>query len=327
MFSSKDLFFTPAAGGYTVSKSLRFRASASAYLNRTFGTPTNNKIWTWSGWVKIGKIATDMKLFSTSVANTPFSSFYIDGNANLSYYEYTGSNYVLSSSQVFRDPSAWYHIVLATDTTQATSSNRTKFYINGVQITSFSSATYVPQNTNTALNSAIVAYIGQAGNSSGYYDGYLAEVNFIDGQQLTPSSFGAYDTNGIWQPAAYTGSYGNNGFYLKFTTVGATSGSNTGYGQDFSGNTNYWTTNNFGTTSTSSTYDSMLDSPINAAGDIGNYAVLNPLDKHANVTVSNGNLSFAVSTAANFGGIRGTLAISQKSYWEVQILVALFPYL
>ena len=315
MFSSKDLFFTPAAGGYTVSKSLRFRASASAYLNRTFGTPTNNKIWTWSGWVKIGKIATDMKLFSTSVANTPFSSFYIDGNANLSYYEYTGSNYVLTSSQVFRDPSAWYHIAIAMDTTQATSSNRTKFYVNGVQITS--SGSYVPQNTNTALNSAIAAYIGQAGNSSGYYDGYLAEVNFIDGQALTPSSFGAYDTNGIWQPAAYTGSYGTNGFYLKFTDVGATSGSNTGYGKDFAG-TNYWTTNNFGTTSTATTYDSMLDSPTNAAGDIGNYCTWNPVYKNATVAATDGNLSAnSGATSSTHRMIFGSLGFTTASYFEI----------
>jgi hypothetical protein len=316
MFAAKNELLTRPSGGYKISRSLRFRSSATAYLNRTFGTPTNNKIWTWSGWVKIGKIATDMKLFSTSVANTPFSSFYIDGSANLSYYEYTGSNYVLTSSQVFRDPSAWYHIVLATDTTQATSSNRTKFYINGVQITSFSSATYVPQNTNTALNSAIVAYIGQAGNSSGYYDGYLAEVNFIDGQALTPSSFGAYDTTtGVWGPKKYTGSYsGTNSFYLNFSdNSGATS---TTIGKDSSGNSNNWTPNNISVTS-GTTYDSMIDTPTpyaDGGNGRGNYATWNPLTTTAG-TFTNANLRYV--GPSSWRRVNGTISVSSgKWYYE-----------
>jgi hypothetical protein len=300
MFSSKDLFFTPAASGaYTVSKSLRFRSSATAYLNRTFTTPTSSTIFTFSTWLKRGQLGTAQSLLATSSQN----AFYFDTDNKL----YIAHNNVVraSTTAVYRDPLAWYHVVYSQNGSAIT------IYINNV---SAATGTGSPFNINTA----IAHYIG-FGNTGAYLDGYLAEVNFIDGQALTPSSFGAYDTNGIWQPTAYSGSgYGNNGFYLKFTTVGATSGSNTGYGQDFSGNGNYWTTNNFGTTSTAVTYDSMLDSPTNYAdtgNGVGNYPVLNPLSFNSS-NVVDGNLAYL---GANLTSTRASFAMptSGKWYWEL----------
>ena len=307
-----------ASTGYNLTRSLRFRSSASAYLNRTLTTPTNNKIWTLNLWLKIGTVAGGGKIFSTNVANTPFSSFYYDTNANLTFYEYTGTNYVLTTTQVFRDPSAWYMFTIVMDTTQATASNRTKFYVNGTQITSFSSASYVPQNTNTTANSAVATFIGQQGNSGGYFDGYLAEVNFIDGQALTPSSFGSTNaTTGVWQPAQYTGTYGTNGFYLPFTDNSAlTTASNVGLGKDFSGNGNYWVTNNISITA-GVTYDSMTDVPTLTSATASNFAVLNPLDTSAVTTISNGNL-YTYLSASGSAAIRATIAsTSGKFYWEV----------
>ena len=148
---------------------------------------------------------------------------------------------------LFRSPAAWYHIVVAVDTTQATAANRTKIYVNGNQQTMTGS--YVPQNTSLYVNGTTIQAIGSRKNVSAgygnYFDGYLAEVNFIDGQALTPSSFGKTDaTTGQWVPKKFSGTYGTNGFYLNFSDIATTSGSNAGLGKDSSGNSNYWTTNN-----------------------------------------------------------------------------------
>jgi len=150
----------------------------------------------------------------------------------------------LVTTQVFRDPSAWYHFVVAVDTSQATASNRVKIYVNGLQITSFSTSTYPSQNYNTSINAAGTNFLGY--NTSEDFDGYMAEVNFVDGQQLTPFAFGNFNpTTGVWGANKYIGTYGNNGFYLPFTdTSGLTLLSNTGLGRDFSGNGNFWATTN-----------------------------------------------------------------------------------
>lgn len=309
MFSSKDLFFTPTSGAYTVSKSLRFRASATAYLNRTFSTPTNVDKWTFSAWIKRTLPGTNNTIFS---ANTNFYQITYDSSTDTIQVG-TSSNYTVTNAK-FRDPSAWGHVIVTFDSSLAATS-RCKIYFNGSEC-SYSSQGF---QTNTVINSAIAHYIGRQGVNANYLDGYLAEVNFIDGSALTPSSFGAYDTNGVWQPATYTGTYGTNGFYLKFTDVGATSGSNTGYGQDFSGNGNYWTTNNLSSTA-GTTYDSMLDSPTNATGDIGNYCTLNPLDSGGPTTnIVNANLQLNSGTD---GSVRSTFWISpsdtQGYYFEMQ---------
>jgi hypothetical protein len=315
MFSSKDLFFTPAAGGYTVSKSLRFRSSASAYLSRTPGSAGTRTTWTYSCWVKRGALSNGNLFHAPNTTSGTAHTWCAFSSDSLNFYDYTGSayNFQRTTTQVFRDPSAWYHFVFVVDSNNATAQNRARIYVNGIEITAWSTNTTGSSGFSTAWNNNVLQQIS---SQSGYFDGYMADVNFIGGSALTPTSFGAYDTNGIWQPIAYTGSYsGTNSFYLKFTTVGATSGSNTGYGQDFSGNGNYWTTNNFGTTSTATTYDSMLDSPTNATGDIGNYCVLNAVDKGA-CTISEGNLKFTGNATLNDLARASILPPSGKWYWE-----------
>jgi len=220
-------FLTPIV---LTTNSLRFRSSVSAYLNRTFASAGNQKTWTWSAWVKIGSLSTgtSQNLFGVidlSVTNRQnYLTFQTDNT--LAFYNYTtsGYNYQLITTQVFRDPSAWYHIVCVSDTTQATSSNRLKMYVNGTQITAFGTASYPSQNFDGWISgntgSSVELGIGRVVpyNTSEYFDGYMADINFIDGQALTPFSFGTTSDLGVWQPIRYGGSYGTNGFYLPFNS-------------------------------------------------------------------------------------------------------------
>lgn len=295
--------FAPSSG-YQIAKSLRFRSSASAYLNRTFATPTSTTIWTWSAWVKRGGLTGTYRLFGAST--TTFLTFNSSDQLNLTINNVSAA----TSTAVFRDPSAWYHIVY-----QQNGSAQT-IWVNNQSVATGTTAASV-------FNTAIAHQIGAA-NTTNYFDGYLAEVNFIDGQALDPTSFGQTDNNGVWQPKAYTGTYGTNGFYLKFDEVGATTTTNTGYGKDSSGNANRWTTNNFGTTSTATTYDSMLDSPTNfddGGNGVGNYCVLNPLTLAGSGTgtVSAANLTLTSPAADSTGAqLSGTIGVSSgKYYWEV----------
>ena len=311
---------TTIAGAYTLSNSLRFRASASAYLNRTFTTPTNNKIFTWSAWVKLGTIPSSREgiFVASNSGATVYFILEFNASAGLSIFDSNTSAPapILVTTQVFRDPSAWYHIVIAVDTTQATAANRIKIYINGSQITSFSSATYPAQNSNPYMNSAVAHAISSyQPYSAFYFDGYMTEVNFIDGQALTPSSFGSTNaTTGVWQPAKYTGTYGTNGFYLNFNSIALTSGSNAGLGKDNSGNGNYWNTNNISVTA-GTTYDAMTDVPTLTSATVANYCVINPIDPTA-ASISNANLSMT-STGAVYRATRATFGMSSgKWYWE-----------
>jgi hypothetical protein len=307
----------PANGsaGYNLTRSLRFRASAGGYFNRTPASAGNRRTYTWSGWVKRGKLdGSEIRLFGASSGISPvtYNSF---TNSTFEIGRFNGSthDYKLVTSQVFRDPSAWYHFVISVDTTQATSTNRIRFYVNGTQVTAFSTATYPSQNFDTDINNTVPQYLGlTSSNASDYFDGYLAEVNFIDGQALTPSSFGSTNAlTGVWQPARYTGTYGTNGFYLKFTDNSTAAA----LGTDFSGNSNTWTTNNISVTA-GVTYDSMTDVPTLTSATAANYCVLNPLWKGANITLSAANLNASMSATSD-ASFSSTITItSGKWYWE-----------
>jgi hypothetical protein len=300
--------------GYNLTKSLRFRASASAYLNRTPASAGNRSTWTYSTWIKRGKLGADQGVISTYTGTASINTqCAFTSNDTLDFYDYDGSGFSfrLVTTQVFRDPSAWYHIVLVLDTTQATSSNRVKMYVNGVQITSFSTATYPSLNYALAdWNNNSPQRISEVNGA--YFDGYLAETNNIDGQGLTPSSFGENNaTTGVWQPKKYTGTYGTNGFYLPFTNTASTST----LGNDFSGNGNTWTVNNVSLTA-GATYDSMTDVPTLTSATVANYCVINPLDKGTNATVDNGNLR--VYSSSGWTSNRGTMTYPStgKYYFE-----------
>ena len=283
-----------------LNKSLRFRGSASAYLNRTPATATNQTIWTWSGWVKRGTTSTRQAIFtSTDSGGSNYVGIEFLANDTLAYISNNGSGTEqmrLTTTQVFRDPVAWYHVAIIFNTTQALASNRVKIYVDGYEITSLSTATYPPQNYSGRVNTVNQLTIGSWLPSSGlYFDGYIAEVNFIDGQVLAPTAFGGFSTYDQWMPKAYTGTYGTNGFYLPFTNTTSTST----LVADSSGNGNNWTPNNI-SLSAGYTYDSMTDVPTRTSVTAGNYGVLSPLSVYnGGGTLSNGNLSVSYGTIAN----------------------------
>jgi hypothetical protein len=312
-----------AAAPYEIERSLRFNSADSTYLNRTPASAGNRKTWTWSSWVKrsvLGSGANNPMLF-TAGATSPYDQLYFDNSDRLNWW--TGDVQTCLTNAVFRDPSAWYHIILSVDTTQATNADRVKLYVNGV-IQTFSTYNGVTQNTDTKINNNEVHNIGRLPSPNFYLNGYLTEINFIDGQALTPSSFGEFNSDtGVWQPIEYTGTYGTNGFYLPFSDNAST----TTLGDDFSGNGNDWTTNNFSVTAGAGN-DSLVDSPTRygtdtgAGGEVrGNYCTLNPLDKSSLITLTNGNLDGAGDGSGSWGLSRSTFSFpsSGKWYWEVRL--------
>jgi len=203
------------SGGYTLDNSLRFRSSASASLTKTYGTPTNAKIFTLSTWVKRGKLGVFQQLYSgyTDSTNRGFIGFQT-GDFLACYVRNSGGDlYEFSTPALFRDPSAWYHIIVAFDTTQATATNRVKVYVNGIQHTL--TLVVTTQNVDLSLNTTGSGKALGMSNSLEYLDGYMTEVNFVDGQALTAADFGeTNEDTGVWQPKRFTGTYGTNGFYL-----------------------------------------------------------------------------------------------------------------
>jgi hypothetical protein len=312
-----------------ISKSLRFNSADSAYLNRTAGSPTNQIKWTFSGWIKRSTFGAYSTILSGGSTVNDYSWYGFDNNDKFAILHVIGgtnqSDNNSASTMVFRDPSAWYHIVIVYDSANATSANRTILYVNGVQQT----ISAVPSlNEASSVNaSGITQYIAQRGYSAIYNNGYMTELNFIDGQALTPSSFGMTNPQtGQWIPLKYSGTYGTNGFYLNFKDATST----TTLGYDYSGNANNWTTNNFSVTAGVGN-DSLTDVPTpwfayNTTGDVGgvirgNYATLNPLTKNNadTYTITNGNLDFDLGGPSSFSGdLRGTIGVSSgKWYWEV----------
>jgi hypothetical protein len=308
--SSNPLLLASGAG-YQIANSLRFRASNTAYLRRTIGaSSTSTTVATWSFWIKRGVFAAARQVIvyngnTAGTGNTILLEF-TSGSAILAYFNGAGTT-GFTTNAVFRDPSAWYHVVLAYDSTQATDSNRAKLYVNGTQITSFSSVTY------PALNQAFNAGSGDYQQMMGLgatlnTDGYLANVYFIDGQALTPSSFGQTDaTTGVWVPKAYSGTFGANGFFLQFKDAAST----TTIGYDTSGNSKNFTTSGISVTS-GVTFDQMTDTPTN------NYSTLNPLDLSGTAgTYASANLNFTKGTAGNAQAYNTIQMNSGKWYCEV----------
>jgi hypothetical protein len=309
------------SGTYTISRSVRLRSSATAYFSKT-PTSGNLRKWTYSCWVKRGLIGSASQYTSifTATLNSSFNdSLYFNVSTDTIVWNVSNTLTALVTTQVFRDPSAWYHFVFVWDTDNATAANRARIYVNGVEITSFSTDNRASiANRNSTFNSNVVNYIGGSSNAVLNFDGYMAETNFIDGQALTPSSFGEYNTTtGVWQPKRYTGTYGTNGFYLNFSDNSNNTAAT--IGKDYSGNGNNWTPNNISVTA-GATYDSMIDVPTmyaDGGNGRGNYCVLNPLTKSIN-TVSDGNLN-ASGTAVIAASTTFAYPSSGKWYCEIQI--------
>jgi len=296
------------SGGYEVDNSLRFNSGSSDDLSRTPATAGNRQKFTYSVWLKRSIISgSNQSIFATNIDGNNRFSFRFEPDELHIFDLVAGSfAYQINTNALFRDVSAWYHIVIAFDTTQATDTNRVKIYVNGSQVTAFATASYPSQDSNTPVNNNVLHRIG-SDSSGDYFNGYLSEIYMIDGQQLTPSSFGETDaTTGIWIPKAYTGTFGTNGFYLKFQDSSA-------LGDDTSGNGNDWTVNNL------TSIDQSYDSPTN------NFATLNSLSTNSNITLSEGNLKAASSFTSDNIPSYGTIGVTTgKWYWEVKLSAATF---
>ena len=301
---------------YTVDRSLRFNSGDNPELTRTPSGAGNRKTWTLSFWVKISDddLGSHGFLFSTGANSSNKVQINIESSNRLTFEAKSGGStqaYIRPSNNL-RDISAWYHFVIRVDTTDSTSTNRIKIYINGTQQTDLALSTFPSQHTEFEWNKAQEHNIGKRTYSSNYFNGYFTEINFIDGQAYDPSYFGETDAvTGQWNPKKYVGSYGTNGFYLNFSDNSGTTA--TTLGKDSSGNGNNFTPNNF-SVSAGAGNDSVEDTPTN------NWCTLNPLAMrtNGNVTPSNGNLD--ASFGSSSGGIAGTFAVSSgKWYWEITI--------
>ena len=314
--SGGNVIHTFTSSGYLaplkfVGNSLRFRRSNSGYLQRTPTVAGNRQTFTISMWVKRGILgSTRVGLFAAGTslsAGGPAGSIYFDSGTpdQLQVIGAGASSYILATNQLFRDPAAWYHIVVAFDTTQATASNRIKLYVNGSQVTSFASVTYPSQNFNTDYNNTIVHDIGartdDGSSANTFFDGEMTEINFIDGQQLTPNAFGTFNSYGVWQPITYGGSYGTNGFYLPFNYNGTTST----YGGSFNGTSQYlnFTGNSSLQLSTGSfTIEAWVYGPTQAAyaGITGSSTVTSGwtfrLNNTGNLVLTNGSTTYTSSS-------------------------------
>ena len=304
-----------ALGGSVIERSLRINSGDSAYLSRNHSTDGNRRTFTISFWTKKSNMSDTGRVVFQSRLNSNSSDqlqIQLRSEYRIRVLGNSGGsvNLLLDTTSLFRESSAWYHIVFAVDTTQGNASDRNKLYVNGTQITQFQSSAHpssFTQNTETPVNQASSRrhLIGcQRPNTSStlnaFMDGYLAEFNLIDGQQYDPSFFGYTESQtGLWRPKRYEGTYGTNGFHLEFKDNSSTSA----LGKDTSGNGNDFTTNNFAVS------DSMPDTPTN------NFATYDPLAESGG-SYSEGNLK-VVSTADPASSTIGFT--SGKFYFEVYV--------
>ena len=324
------LFYEAAGGGgVALSRSLRFAADAGTndYLSKSFSSAGTQTTWSFACWFKITKPGTDFQVTPLFSGSSPWGgiSIYQD---KLRFAAYDGGYVVnLHTTQLFRDPNAWYHLVAVFDSTNGTSGDRARLYLNGKRITAFSTATYPSPNATTTINSTTEQRIGHEVSNNVYSNCYFADVYFLDGVAVTDTngtvnSFGEFDSYGVWNPKAYTGSYGSNGYHLTFNSYSSSSD----LGTDTSGRGNNFTVTGH-SVAAGANNDSVLDSPtlasVESGNPGGNYCTLSPIDKN-NTTLTNGNLKAVVSSNSC---CRGTFfPESGKWYFEYKITSVGNPY-
>jgi hypothetical protein len=297
---------------------------ATTYLNKTFSTPTNSKKYTMAGWFKRSGLSSNQYLYSYDSGGNAMFIIGFYSSDKLTVYDRDASSGAAdidyTTTQVFRDTAAWYHLVVAVDTTDSTSGDRVKIYVNGTRLTAFDTSTAPAQDYDTIANSAVSKDIGRWQAGSNYYNGYMSQFIFIDGSALTPSSFGSTNANGVWIPnTSPSVTYGNNGFKLDFADSGASAAAGN-FGSDSSGNNNHFTSNSLGTN------PNTTDTPHN------NFATLNENDRWNSYTTQESVQGVLTKSGRNFssngplGGseryynITGTIAVPSagKWYWEAK---------
>ena len=288
-----------ATGGYDIDNSCKFEADNQEEFIRTPSSASNQKTWTVSMWFKRTELNNYQMLFGCLDTYC-----YFDTSNNLTInFRGASENFFLITNRLFRDTSAWYHIVVVCDFTNSTAADRGRLYINGVRETSFSNSTY--QNAHSGVSSSwnsgsAMAVGGQNGSTTFQSCGYMAEVHGVDGSALTADSFGEFDSNtGIWKPKEYTGTYGTNGFYFKFDSP-------SDMGNDSSENNNDFSVVNINQN------DQATDTPTN------NFATLNPLHYTTKYTITEGGTN-QVSSANGWGTSVGSIGVtSGKWYFEIK---------
>ena len=328
-----------ALGGSVIEKSLRFSKYDNAYLSRTPSAQGDRRVFTLSWWMKLGEAG--VRTPTTTIFSAQRNTLNPDFQINL--YEHAliimgnkdgnSSSYMMSlvTEQVFRDPNAWYHCVVAFNTNQSTSSDRIKIYINGSQVTDFAAGstglshnTYPSSGDQTSWGTnEATQNIGRRYDGNKYFDGYLAEINYVDGSQLDASSFGYTEfQTGLWRPKRYTGGYGdvNNGFHLDFIDDSSTSA----LGKDTSGNENDFTTTDFSVTAGKND-DSLTYTPTNKLPTFNR--LYSSKQSGGSVSYREGNLKIETS-ASNSNYNRYPFAMSSPEFavnsgkWYVEFTCA-----
>ena len=294
--------------GYEVSNSLRFNADDDAKLERSTSGTLSKQV-TFSIWIKRSNLSPSGRQIFCMMGDGSGDVIVLEFNNDRFAAIFDGAgNFFPKTDRLFRDVSAWYHLMLVVDTTQSSASNRAKFYVNGVQETSLS-GTNPPQNHQADMDLCRIGF-----NPNDEFDGYMAEFHCLDGQALDPTSFGEFNDNGVWIPKKYTGgNYGTFGFYLEFKQTG-TSANSSGIGADTSGNDNHFTPTNLAAT------DITTDTCTN------NFITMNPLTTNSRGTFSQGNCEISTNVAGSspFGQVEfGTFAVNKgKWYFEAKLISA-----
>jgi len=293
--------------GFDIANSLRFDDGSSAYLHRSLGSQSSLRIGTFSYWVKRSSLGIGIIYFNEveNDNNRGYIQFESDDTWRMVDNDAGGDHIVLKTNRLFRDFSSWYHICVRIDTTQSTNTDRVRLYVNGVQETSFSSTTYPSQNDDLKIfqgGQTNKNNLGAGYPASNYYDGYMAEFVYCDGQSLAPTSFGEFDEDsGIWKPIDVSGlTFGNNGFYLDFENASS-------LGADVSGNGNNFTVNNL------TSVDQSSDTCTN------NFATFNPLFVYGSSAISpsysDGNLTAIFDNGSENEHSPSTFAVSSGKWY------------
>jgi len=292
----------------TVPNSVRFNSGSSDYLTKSFSTTGNRQKFTLSMWFKRGVVptgnqsGTERMLFQAYQDSSNQDQIWLQSNGTINYVRNNAN--AVTPSQVLSDPNAWYHVVFAGDTTQGSNADRLKVYVNGTQAPIAQGDT-IAQNSNFgAINNAQSYTFGKRNSNDWYFDGYMGNIEMVDGQQYGPEYFGSFNADsGIWTPVATSSiaAYGTNGFKLAFANAGA-------LGTDTSGRGNTFTPNNL------TSIDQTTDSPSN------NFSTLNSLEySGGGKTFSEGNTKQFLTGVSNF--TRSSIGVAKgKWYCEVKLI-------
>ena len=304
--------FVPFTDNGTIAKSCMFNSPDDPKLGKTFSGAGTNTTWTFSCWIKLGIKTSNGRrmIFSAGSAGSNYGGAEIGstGDDSIEFYNYYGGSYDwrLVTNRQLEDTSKWYHLLFVSDTTNSTESDRARIYIDGERVTSFSTASYPSLNyANNFWMGTTEHEIGTSIFTTQNFDGYMAEVNNVDGSVVLPSTFGVTDTStGRWIPKALTGiTYGTNGFRLEF-------GSSSNLGDDTSGNTNDFSVSNL------VAGDQTTDSPTQ---NFPTFSISGPYIGSQQASAE-GNLKIVMTAGFGYPTVRALKEIPQsgKWYWEVK---------